>query len=163
MMTYDTSNIRRQDRLLPEEKAYDLLKKGEYGTLSMVSEEGTGYGIPINFVYDEGQDCIYFHCAMEGKKLRCLEKNNRVSFCTIGKTSVISNQFTTAYESVMVNGTMDIHLSDPERRHGLSFLLDKYCPNDKVIGLKYIEKSFHRTNVIRLNISSCSGKNKVIK
>ena len=162
-MIYDTSNIRRQDRLLPQEKAYDLLKKGEYGTLSMVSEEDTGYGIPINFVYDDKQDCIYFHCAMEGKKLRCLAKNNRVSFCIIGKTAVISNQFTTAYESVVVNGTMDTHLSDQERRYGLSLLLDKYCPNDKEIGLRYIEKSFHRTNVIRLNIFSFSGKSKVIK
>ncbi len=162
-MIYNTSNIRRQDRLLPQEKAYYLLKKGEYGTLSMVSEEDTGYGIPINFVYDDKQDCIYFHCAMEGKKLRCLAKNNRVSFCIIGKTAVISNQFTTAYESVVVNGTMDIHLSDQERRYGLSLLLDKYCPNDKEIGLRYIEKSFHRTNVIRLNIFSFSGKSKVIK
>ncbi len=161
-MTYDTANIRRQDRLLSQEKAYDLLKKGEYGILSMVSEENTGYGIPINFVYDDA-DRIYFHCAMEGKKLRCLEKNDRVSFCIIGKTSVISHQFTTAYESVMVSGTMDIHLSDTERRYGLSLLLDKYCPNDKEVGLKYIEKSFHRTNVIRLNISSFSGKSKVVK
>ena len=161
-MTYDTANIRRQDRLLSQEKAYDLLRKGEYGILSMVSEENTGYGIPINFVYDDA-DRIYFHCAMEGKKLRCLEKNDRVSFCIIGKTSVISHQFTTAYESVMVSGTMDIHLSDTERRYGLSLLLDKYCPNDKEVGLKYIEKSFHRTNVIRLNISSFSGKSKVVK
>lgn len=161
-MTYDIANIRRQDRLLSQEKAYDLLKKGEYGILSMVSEENTGYGIPINFVYDDA-DRIYFHCAMEGKKLRCLEKNDRVSFCIIGKTSVISHQFTTAYESVMVSGTMDIHLSDTERRYGLSLLLDKYCPNDKEVGLKYIEKSFHRTNVIRLNISSFSGKSKVVK
>lgn len=161
-MTYDTANIRRQDRLLSQEKAYDLLKKGEYGILSMVSEENTGYGIPINFVYDDA-DRIYFHCAMEGKKLRCLEKNDRVSFCIIGKTSVFSHQFTTAYESVMVSGTMDIHLSDTERRYGLSLLLDKYCPNDKEVGLKYIEKSFHRTNVIRLNISSFSGKSKVVK
>ncbi len=161
-MTYDTANIRRQDRLLSQEKAYDLLKKGEYGILSMVSEENTGYGIPINFVYDDA-DRIYFHCAMEGKKLRCLEKNDRVSFCIIGKTSVISHQFTTAYECVMVSGTMDIHLSDTERRYGLSLLLDKYCPNDKEVGLKYIEKSFHRTNVIRLNISSFSGKSKVVK
>ena len=113
-MTYDIANIRRQDRLLSQEKAYDLLKKGEYGILSMVSEENTGYGIPINFVYDDA-DRIYFHCAMEGKKLRCLEKNDRVSFCIIGKTSVISHQFTTAYESVMVSGTKDIHLSDTER------------------------------------------------
>ena len=161
-MTYDTANIRRQDRLLSQEKAYDLLRKGEYGILSMVSEENTGYGIPINFVYDDA-DRIYFHCAMEGKKLRCLEKNDRVSFCIIGKTSVISHQFTTAYESVMVSGTMDIHLSDTERRYGLSLLLDKYCPHDKEVGLKYIEKSFHRTNVIRLNISSFSGKSKVVK
>lgn len=161
-MIYDVSDIRRKDRLLTEEKAYDLLRNGEYGTLSMVSESGAGYGIPISFVYDNNSS-IYFHCALEGKKLRCLAKNNCVTFCIVGKTSVISNQFTTAYESIIVEGNIKLRLSDEEKRHGLSLLIEKYCPNDKTTGLKYMEGSFLRTNVIRLDISSFSGKSKEIK
>lgn len=74
-MIYNTVDIRRQDRLLSEEKAYALKKNEEYGVLSMVSETGSGYGIPINFVFDN-HNAIYFHCALDGKKIRCLEKIN---------------------------------------------------------------------------------------
>lgn len=161
-MIYNTADIRRQDRLLSEEKAYALLKNEEYGVLSMVSETGSGYGVPINFVFDN-HNAIYFHCALDGKKIRCLEKNKHVTFCIIGRTSVIPHQFTTAYESVIVKGTIELHLSHEEKRQGLTLLLDKYCPKDKTVGLTYIEKSFHRTNVIRLDISAFSGKSKVIK
>lgn len=45
----------------------------------------------------------------------------------------------------------------------LLLILDKYSPNNKEIGMKYAEKSFHRTNIIRLDIIEVSGKTKRIK
>ena len=47
--------------------------------------------------------------------------------------------------------------------HALELILDKYCPEDKVVGLKYAEKSFHRTEIIRIDIESASGKQKIIR
>ena len=66
-MKYVNETVRRRDRLLDEERALELLKDGEYGVLSMVSEGG-GYGIPVNFVWD-GKNSAYIHCAPEGRKL----------------------------------------------------------------------------------------------
>jgi len=57
------SNIRRQDRVTSFEESADLLRKGEFGILSMCSTENEGYGIPISYVFDN--DRIYFHCATE--------------------------------------------------------------------------------------------------
>lgn len=37
-MKYVNETVRRRDRLLDEERALELLKDGEYGVLSMVSE-----------------------------------------------------------------------------------------------------------------------------
>jgi nitroimidazol reductase NimA-like FMN-containing flavoprotein (pyridoxamine 5'-phosphate oxidase superfamily) len=37
-MNYTNANIRRQDRLLDEQSALELLKKGEYGVLAMLNE-----------------------------------------------------------------------------------------------------------------------------
>ena len=34
-MKYNNDNVRRQDRLLEEDRAYALLREGEYGVLSM--------------------------------------------------------------------------------------------------------------------------------
>ncbi|MCS2655519.1 pyridoxamine 5'-phosphate oxidase family protein [Bacteroides fragilis] len=154
-MEYINDLIRRKDRLLPENEAMMLLENGEYGVLSMVLPDEDAYGIPINYVWDK-QRSIYFHCAPEGRKLRILNGCNRVSFCVVGHTRIISNQFSTEYESIVISGTMICQLEEAEKRMALELLLDKYSPEDKKIGLKYMEKSFHRTHVLKLIIESVS-------
>lgn len=156
-MKYTNEQVRRKDRLMDEEQATFLLKDGEYGVLSMQAEEGGAYGIPVDYVWD-GDAAIYIHCAPEGRKLRCIAGCNRVSFCIVGKTCVISNQFTTEYESLVLSCKAHIGLNAKERMHALDLLLDKYSPEDKALGKKYAEKSFHRTEIIRLDIESGSGK-----
>ena len=59
-MKYQNECVRRQDRLLDEDKALNLLENGGYGVLSMVSPQGDAYGIPVNFVWD-GKESIYIH------------------------------------------------------------------------------------------------------
>lgn len=158
MKHYNNQNIRRQDRLLEESRAEELLKSGEYGILSMVTPEGEGYGIPLNYVWDEDLNSIYIHCAPEGKKLKCIAQNPNVSFTVVGRTKVIPDKFTTNYESVVLACTARTHLPEDERMAALGLILDKYAPEDKSIGLKYAQKSFHRTEILRLDIVSASGK-----
>lgn len=161
-MKYNNQPVRRQDRLLSEESAVMLLCSGEYGILSMQSESGGGYGIPVNYVWDN-HSSIYIHCAPEGEKLRNLQGCNKVSFCVVGNTFVLSREFSTEYESIILQGEAQTGLSDDERKKALGLIIDKYSPNDKIIGEKYIEKSFGRTEVIRLNIESWSGKSRASK
>lgn len=164
-MKYNNDSVRRRERLLEEKEAISLLRTGEYGILSMIENIDKaigGYGIPLNYVWD-GNASIYFHCAPEGYKLDCLKKNPNVSFSVIGHTKVISHKFTTAYESIVVRGNIVMDLPEEERRKALILVLDKYSPADKEVGLKYIEKSFHRTNIMRLDIIEVSGKTKRIK
>lgn len=163
-MEYNNSKVRRQDRLLEEQNAADLLHDGEFGVLSMVETRASaygGYGIPVNYVWD-GKDSIYFHCAPEGHKLDCIKKHPEVSFCVVGRTNVISHKFTTAYESIMVRGIAVTDIPAEERMHALEMILEKYSPDDKETGMKYAEKSFHRTAIIRLDITSASGKRKQV-
>lgn len=160
-MIYDNSAVRRQDRLLDESDARILLKHGEYGVLSMTDPEGAPYGIPINYVWD-GNDHIYLHCAPTGRKLQCIGQQAEVSFCVVGRTNVVPHKFTTGYESVVIKCQARIGLSAEERMNALRLLLEKYSPNDLVIGLKYAEKSFHRTEIICLDLKEFSGKQKKV-
>lgn len=162
-MIYSNENVRRRDRLLSEERALQLLEEGEYGILSMVNDENEGaYGIPISFVWDRG-DYIYLHCAPQGHKLRCIAKHPRVSFCVVGRTNVLSSKFTTEYESIVIDCTASIGLTAEERMNALHLLLQKYSPNDIDMGMTYAEKSFPRTEIIRLQLSTMSGKAKAVK
>lgn len=160
-MKYTNEKVRRQDRLLAEASALDLLAIGEYGILSMSTPDGEAYGIPINYAWD-GKSAIYLHCAPEGEKLCHIGANPRVSFCVVGKTQVISDKFTTGYESVIAKGLATTELDDDERMHALELLLDKYSPEDKEVGMKYARNSFDRTSVIRIDIEELSGKTKVV-
>lgn len=160
-MKYVNDTVRRQDRLMDEELAKEILKMAEYGVLSMVDDDGQAYGIPVNFVWD-GEDTIYIHCAPEGRKLRAIAKHPKVSLCAIGHTHLLPKNFTTEYESVVVFGTAHTGLSEEERMHALHLLIDKLSPDYKELGDKYAHASFHRTEIIRIDLTEYSGKTKKV-
>ncbi|WP_092110002.1 pyridoxamine 5'-phosphate oxidase family protein [Prevotella sp. KH2C16] len=160
-MIYDNSEVRRQDRLLDKKQALELLQNNEYGFLSMISEAGEPYGIPVNYAWD-GRESIYIHCAPEGKKLRALRNNPKVSFCLVGNVRLMPSMFTTEYESVIFKGAAQLDLSDDEKMDALHLMIDKLSADFKELGDKYAHKSFHRVEIIRIDLLTFSGKCKRI-
>lgn len=159
MIKFDNSLVRRQDRLLDEQAALELLKVGEYAFLSMTTREGA-YGVPLNYVVDD--DVIYIHCAKEGRKLRAIAEDDRVSLCVVGQTKVVGEMFTTAYESVIVKGRAQVVESESVRRHALQLLVEKYAPAYREEGGRAIERSLPRTAIIAISIEAISAKTKRI-
>ena len=148
--------MRRSDRQMSEDKAVALLEKGEYGVLTTIGEEGYPYGVPISYVYSEG--CLYFHSATEGKKLRNIAFNPKVQFVVVGDTEVLSNKFSTNYESAMVFGTAE-EISEPEEKiKALMLIVQKYSPGFEMPGEAYARKSGHETRIIKVTIEHLSGK-----
>lgn len=147
--------MRRKDKELQGEAVMRLLHDGEYGILSTVDLQGQPYGVPLNFVY--WQDGLYFHCALEGRKLDNLHANPRVSFCVVGHTRVLPEEFNTEYESAIVFGTAREVLGD-ERHQALVKLVEKYSPEFVEEGHSYIERYDSRTKVCRIDIQALSGK-----
>ena len=160
-MKYDNSGVRRQDRLLDEESALELLKAADFGFLAMQAEEGGGYGVPLNYVYDESEEVVFLHCAPEGRKLRCIEQEPRVTFTIIGKDChVVPNKFTEAYKSLVLTCRAEMVKNEEERRRAMRLFVDKLSPNDRIVGYKYVEKSLHRTAIICLHVDHFTGKTK---
>ncbi|MBK5721419.1 pyridoxamine 5'-phosphate oxidase family protein [Dysgonomonas sp. Marseille-P4677] len=155
-------DVRRQNRVLEDRgRINELLETSEYGFLSLgTAENGYGYGIPISYAYDKETNSLYYHCAPEGQKLDMLKENNRVTFCVVGVTKPIANQFTTLFESVIAFGTADIDLSDEEKRKALRLLVKKYSKGFEELGEKYMDKSWDRTSVFRINIEHITAKAK---
>lgn len=154
--------VRRQNRVLEDQhRIHELLLTTEYGFLSLGTDSnGYGYGIPISYAYDEETNSIYFHCAPDGQKIDMIKQNSHVSFCLVGVTKPIANQFTTLYESVIVFGQATIEDSDEEKRKGLRLLVKKYSPDYVDIGEKYMDKSWNRTTVFKIAIEHITAKAK---
>ncbi len=160
MEKYDNSTVRTQSILLEERDALKLLRQGIYGTLSLIERRGdkmAGYGVPLNYVWDRG-DYIYIHGATQGHKLDCIEHSPEISFCIVGDVKVLTNIFTTSYESIIVRGEIERVTCHVERVQAIRLLLEKYAPDHVDEGMKYSKKLYDRTEVMRINIQAISGK-----
>ncbi len=156
-MRYNNEYVRRQNRLLSEESAQQLLRNTAYGVLSMRSENAGVYGIPISYAWD-GTDAIYVHCAKEGRKLASIEACNKVSFCVVGETKVLPAQFSTLYESVVLECKAYKVLEKEEKMKALELILLKYSPDDMEEGRAYATRAVDKTMILRLDIIQWSGK-----
>lgn len=159
-MLYDCSTVRRQDRLLEERQALELLQSADYGFLALATEQG-GYGVPLNFVLHGST--IYFHSAIEGRKLRAISYDPRVTFCVVGAVKGVPAEFTTEYESVVVRGRVRMVGQAEERVAALRLLVGKYARQYAAEGDEAIARSQHRTAVMALECESFSGKCKRVK
>ncbi len=148
--------IRLQDRAVNAEKAIEIITKGSYGVLSTIGEDGYPYGVPLNYTYFD--DCICFHCAQEGHKLENLDFNNKVSFCVVTKSDVLSNEFDTDYESAIAFGNASVIADEAEKRNILLSLLNKYSGDYLKAGNGYIKKYWDETRVVKIKIEHLSGK-----
>lgn len=142
-----------------QEQIENLLHTAPYGFLSVgITDNGYVYGVPISFVYDQEANKIYFHGAAEGQKLELLEQGKKVTFCVVGSTKVIPEKFTTAYESVMVFGTIDLHLSDDEKRKVMNLVIQKFSSEYKTMGEKMVERSLDKISAYSIDIQHITGK-----
>ncbi len=149
--------LRRKDRRVTESETRELLERGEYGILSTSGPDGQPYGIPLS--YGVLDDAIYFHSAAEGHKLANIAADNRVSFCVVGTTEVLPEQFATRYESVVVTGKA-YEVFDDEKQRALEGLLAKYSAGHHAAGLEYIAAQGARTRVFKIciGIDAICGK-----
>ena len=81
--------MRRKKQLLALEESTAVLECGTSGVLAVLGDHGYPYAVPISYVYDGAH--IYFHCAKAGHKLDAVKRNQKASFCVIGKDEVGSS------------------------------------------------------------------------
>lgn len=147
--------MRRKDRQLGKEEAMELLQQGVYGVLSMVGENGYGYGVPLNYAYRD--NAIYFHCAKEGFKLDNMNRNEKVSFCVVTEATVLAKTFTTKYASCIAFGRAK-EVTGDEKAMGLFALIEKYSPEFLEEGKAYIGRALDVTHVFKMEIEEMTGK-----
>lgn len=145
----------KEDREIGTHEALELLSKCEYGVISTVGKDGQPYGVPVSYAYRD--NCIYFHCALDGHKIDNIANNPKVSFCVVGDTKVLPEEFATEYESAVVFGTAS-ELHGVERHNALVWLLGKYPPAFIEEGQIYIDQKDKATKVMKIVIDHISGK-----
>ena len=116
--------IRLKENALDDKETIEIIKKGSFGVLSTIGEDGFPYGVPLNYTYFD--NCICFHCAQKGHKIENIDVNNKVSFCVVTKSDVLANEFDTDYESAIAFGKATVVADDSEKKDILLSVLNKY-------------------------------------
>lgn len=151
--------MRRKDRQTTTEEAMQVLHHAEYGFLSTTGADGLPYGVPLSFVVMG--DEIGFHCARAGRKTDNLSHCPKVAFCAVGATKPIyDGNFTTYFESVMVQGVARRLENPQEKTRWLMALCEKYLPLHMEKAPKEIGASLEATDFWCISIEEITGKAK---
>lgn len=150
--------MRKIERKLSDNEAYELISKAKEITISMYDiEKEEPYAVIVNPIYFNKN--IFIHCANEGKKIDILRKNSKVCITSIIKSNIIENKYTTAYESVVIFSHATFIENNNEKIKILNKLCEILTPSNKTeINQKIIEKELDRTTIIMFPIESISAK-----
>ncbi len=149
--------MRRVDREIEDPDAIRAIMEEARVCRIGLSDEGTPYVVPMSFGL--GENCIYLHCAAEGRKLAIIRKNDRVCFEMDLLREVVRGETacggSVRYESVIGFGRAVIVEEPGEKRLSLDRIMAHYGEQGPFI---YQDDALTRTTVIRIDIANLTGK-----
>lgn len=149
--------MRRSDKRLTDEEMYDIMNTAEYGVLSTIGENGYPYGVPVNFIYLNGD--IYFHSALTGHKLDNIAFNHKVSFCVVKDVDLIPDDFNTKYKSVIAFGDIT-EVQEIEKKDLYVAFLQKFSSGYMESGMEYIRNAGEKARIFKISVKHMTAKGK---
>lgn len=151
--------MRRKDREVARENLTEIMEKCKVFRLGMV-DGGQPYIVPLNFGYREkdGGLEIYFHCALEGRKVDILEKNPQVCFemdcghrLMTGETGC---SYSYEYESIIGTGEAAILADDNEKAFALTAIMKHQTGEN----FEFTTQQVKNVGVWKITVENISGK-----
>ena len=148
--------LRRHRQKISEADCRALLTTARRGVLAVHGDDGYPYGVPLNFLYDEADECVYFHCALEGHKLDAINRDPKVCFTVFGN-DVKRDDWAWYVTSVILFGRAFPVTDEIKKDAILRALAKKYFPDEEDVESD-MERNAARAGVIAIRIEHMSGK-----
>jgi uncharacterized protein len=149
--------MRRTDRLINNKEEIEaIIEKAQICRIAL-SDNNTAYIVPMNFGHKD--NCLYFHCASEGKKLEILRKNNAICFemdidnHTVKFTDNLCS-WGTKYRSVIGFGQAFFIEDAGQKSNALNIIIKHYGGNRH----DFSQKELGKVVIFKIEISSITGK-----
>ena len=150
-------HVRRKEREITDPaEMRQVLKSTKYITIALCMNNEP-YLVALSHGYDEANNCIYFHCAPEGKKLVYAQANNRVWGQAVLDFGV-TDECDYAYTCVHFSGTLSIVINPEEKWHGMEVLVRQVTPKPEVKLSQLKLEKVQRTTMGKIVINCLSGK-----
>jgi len=150
-------HVRRKDREIIDSNALKkVLKSTKYVTVALCADNEP-YLVSLSHGYDETRNCLYFHCADEGKKLVYLNANSKVWGQAVLDYGV-TDECDYAYTSVHFKGTATLIDDLSEKQHVIEVLVRQLSENPEEKMAKIRPEKLAKTTMGRIDIDYMSGK-----
>jgi len=149
-----------------------VLNRIEWGTLALVTPQGTPLQVPLNFVHLDGH--LYFHGSPAGEKIATLRQNAAASFLVVDPHALLPSTFfdaenacpaTQFFKSVLVKGRVRLVEDAAEKARALQALMTKLQPEggyDPIeAGNPRYQAALRGVAVIALSVDAVTGKFKL--
>ncbi len=151
--------LRRKDKEITNPSEVKMvLQEARYVTVAM-SLGDEPYLATLSHGYDEARNCLYFHCAPEGKKVDVLRVNPRVWGQALVDGGYQQGSCDHLYRTAQFSGIVTFVEDQAEKEHALRVMithLDDYP--EKVIKDQITQHSTSRILVGRIDIDQLTGK-----
>lgn len=147
--------MRRAKQLLSMEDTVAVMDRCTHGVLACLGDEGYPYAVPLSYVYFNGK--IYFHSAKIGHKMDAIKKNPKVCFSVVDEDTVVSEEFTTYFRSVIAFGRARIVDGD-ERLEAFKALVEKYSGDQPEEAKQKEITGCTQACIIAIDIDHITGK-----
>lgn len=144
--------------------AIEIMRKAPYITVSFTRTDGTAYGVPLSLA-SKNDHVWYFHCASEGDKLNAIAEHPEVCLSAVTKCQPTigpkDGSFTLQYRSAIAFGKAEIVTDSDEKILALKLISERFLPKHMAAFEAAVERSLHRTVVVRITLSAPpTGKRK---
>ena len=150
-------HVRRKDReITKSDEMHQVLKATKYVTIALCME-GEPYLVALSHGYDQTRNCLYFHCAPEGKKLIYAKANPKVWGQAVLDFGV-TQECDYAYSSVHFSGKLSLITDLNEKKHAMEVLILQVSLDPEVKLAKLKPEKLESTTMGRIDINYISGK-----
>ena len=150
-------HVRRKDREITDPaEMRQVLKTTQYVTVAMCMNNEP-YLVALSHGYDEAENCIYFHCAPEGKKLVYQKANNRVWGQAVQDFGV-TDECDYIYVSVHFSGKMHLVTEIAEKQHAIEVLIRQLSSDSEKKLAQLKPEKLAALTIGRIDIEEMTGK-----
>ena len=149
--------MRKERKALSQDTVNNILHTARRGVLAMNGDDGYPYAVPLNYIYDEENQKIYFHGSMEGHKSDAIKACDKVCFTVCGEEIIKEEKWAPFMQSVVLFGRCHI-VEDRQRAMALlKQLAMKYYPGETLVD-EGIARAGNVTQMYEISIEHITGK-----
>jgi nitroimidazol reductase NimA-like FMN-containing flavoprotein (pyridoxamine 5'-phosphate oxidase superfamily) len=152
-------SLRRKEKAIKtQDEMVAILENAKYITVAMCLDSEP-YLATLSHGYDRERNCLYFHCAQEGKKVDILQQNSVVWGQALLDKGYVQGACDHLFATTQFMGKVTFVVELAEKRHALEVMIEGLEREPgRVKAMQLTEETVKGVAIGRIDIDYMSGK-----